>query len=77
LLYGTAYNAPDREVLISMILENGRILTEAVAQTDIFGYWEISLFIPEDSEGPAFINVLIGIPNEEGYAQNQTEITIE
>jgi hypothetical protein len=76
LLYGTAYNPPDREVLISMILENGRILTEAVARTDIFGYWEISLFVPEDAEGPAFINVLIGIPNEADYAQNQTEITI-
>jgi hypothetical protein len=77
LLYGTAYNAPDGEVLISVILENGRIITEVVTTADIFGYWETSLFIPADAEGPAMINVSIGTPNENDYAQNQTLVTIE
>jgi hypothetical protein len=77
LLYGTAYNAPEGEVVISVLLENGRIITEIVAQTDFFGYWETSLFVPTDAEGAAVINVSIGTPNENGYAQNQTEITIE
>jgi hypothetical protein len=77
LLYGTAYNAPDGEVVVSVLLENGRVLTEAVAQADIFGYWELSLFVPADAEGAAVINVSIGTPNESNYAQNQSEITIE
>ena len=77
LLYGTAYNAPNGEVVISVLLENGRVITEVVAQTDFFGYWEISLFIPPDAEGAAVINVSIGTPSESNYAQNQTEITIE
>jgi hypothetical protein len=77
LLYGTAYNAPDREVVISVMLENGRIITELVTTADIFGYWETSLFVPADAEGPAMINVSIGTPSEANYAQNQTLITIE
>jgi hypothetical protein len=77
LLYGTAYNAPDREVLISVILENGRVLTELVTTADIFGYWETNLFIPIDAEGTAMINISIGVPGENNYAQNQTIVTIE
>ena len=77
LLYGTAYNAPDREVVISVILENGRIITEVVATADLFGYWETSLFVPADAEGSATINVSIGTPSEDNFAQNQTLVTIE
>jgi hypothetical protein len=77
LLYGTAYNAPDREVVISVILENGRIITEIVTTADIFGYWETSLFVPADAEGSAMINISIGTPSENNYAQNQTLVTIE
>ncbi len=77
LLYGTAYNAPDGQVLISVILENGRVITEIVTTTDIFGYWETSLFIPPDAQGTAMINISIGTPGESDYAQNQTIVTIE
>ncbi|MFZ0548115.1 MAG: hypothetical protein WAM60_21900, partial [Candidatus Promineifilaceae bacterium] len=77
LLYGTAYNAPNSEVVVSVTLENGRILTEVVATVDIFGYWETSLFVPDDAEGPAMINVSIGTPSEDNYAQNQTVVTIQ
>jgi hypothetical protein len=77
LLYGTAYNAPNREVVISVILENGRIITEIVTTADIFGYWETSLFVPADAEGSAMINISIGTPSENNYAQNQTLVTIE
>jgi hypothetical protein len=77
LLYGTAYNAPDGQVLISVILENGRVITEIVTTADIFGYWETSLFIPPDAQGTAMINISIGTPGESDYAQNQTIVTIE
>ena len=76
-LYGTAYNAPDGQVVISVILENGRVITEIVTTADIFGYWETSLFIPPDAEGTAMINISIGTPSEDNYAQNQTIVTIE
>ncbi|MGD2079037.1 MAG: hypothetical protein PVH18_11685, partial [Chloroflexota bacterium] len=53
LLYGTAFNAPEQEVLVSILLENGRLLTEGVASTDNYGYWELELFIPADAAGSA------------------------
>jgi hypothetical protein len=74
---GTAYNAPDSQVVVSIMQENGRVLTEGVAATDLYGYWEIELFIPLDASGPAQINVTIGTPSEDNYAQNQTLVTIE
>jgi hypothetical protein len=74
---GTAYNAPDNEVVVSIVLENGRILTEGIATTDLFGYWEITLFLPVDASGPAMINVSIGIAGEDDYAQSQNLVTIE
>lgn len=77
LLYGTAYNAPEGQVLVSILLENGRVLTESVATADAYGYWEIALFIPDDAAGPAQINVSIGSPTGDDYAQNQNLITIE
>jgi len=76
-LFGTAYNAPDGEVVISVILENGRVITEIVTTADIFGYWETSLFVPPDAQGTAMINISIGTPSESNYAQNQTIVTIE
>lgn len=77
LIYGTAYNAPDSQVVVSVLLENGRVLTEGVATADLFGYWEIELFIPADASGPAQINATIGTPSEDNYAQNQNLVTIE
>ena len=63
--------------MVSILLENGRVLTEGVATADPYGYWEIELFIPLDASGPAQINVTIGTPSEDNYAQNQTLVTIE
>ncbi|MCI0398814.1 MAG: hypothetical protein L0332_07105 [Chloroflexi bacterium] len=76
LLYGTAYNAANREVFVSILLENGRILAEGIATVNIYGYWELTLFIVPDAEGPAQINVFIGNVADENYAQNQTLVTI-
>ena len=51
--------------------------TEGVAETDIYGYWEIELFIPADALGPAQINVTIGKISEDNYAQTQNLVTIK
>jgi len=76
LLYGTAYNAPEREVLVSILLENGRLLTEGVAAADIFGYWELELFIPANASGPAQIEASLGEPGSEEFVQSAIPIAI-
>ena len=76
LLYGTAYNAPDREILISILLENGRLLTEGVAAVDIFGYWELELFIPADASGPAQIEASFGERGTDDFVQSKIPVTI-
>jgi hypothetical protein len=75
-LYGTAYNAPDDEVLVSILLDNGRILTEGIAPVDDFGYWELTLILLPDTEGVAQITASFGNPTDPDYAQAQTAITI-
>jgi hypothetical protein len=76
LLYGTAYNAPDREVLISILLENGRLLTEGVAAADIFGYWELELYIPADAAGPAQIEASLGERGSDEFVQSKITVNI-
>ena len=76
LLYGTAYNAPDREILISILLENGRLLTESVATADIFGYWELELFIPADASGPAQIEASFGERGSDDFVQSNIPVSI-
>jgi hypothetical protein len=80
VLKGTAYNAPDNQVLVSILLENGRVLTEGVATVDDLtynGFWELTLFIPEDAAGPAQIDVTIGTPDEQGYKLDQVLVEIK
>ena len=76
LLYGTAFNAPERTVTVSILLENGRVLTEGVTAADIFGYWELELFIPEDALGPAVIRAAVGDEAEEFYARHESRVFI-
>jgi hypothetical protein len=76
LLYGTAYNAPEREIVISILLENGRLLTEGVTVPDIYGYWELELFIPPDAAGPAQIEASIGEPGSDEFAQSIVSVQI-
>jgi hypothetical protein len=76
LLYGTAYNAPDREVLISIMLENGRLLTEGVAGVDIYGYWELELFIPADADGPAQIEASLGDRGSDEFFSSSITVNI-
>lgn len=76
LLYGTAYNAPEREVLVSILLENGRLLTEGIATADVYGYWELELFIPASAIGPAQIEASIGEPGGDNFAQSIVPVYI-
>jgi hypothetical protein len=76
LLYGTAYNAPESTVTVSILLENGRVLTEGVTAADIFGYWELELFIPADAEGPAVIRAAVGDEAEDYYARHESRVMI-
>jgi hypothetical protein len=76
LLYGTAYNAPDKIVTVSILLENGRLLTEGVAEVNDFGYWELELFIPDEIDGLAQIEASIGQRDSDEFAQHETKVNI-
>lgn len=76
LLYGTAYNAPQDTVLLSILLENGRLINEGTATTDNFGYWEQELFIPADASGPAQIFARIGEQGTDEFAETTVNVTI-
>lgn len=56
-LYGVAYNAPDDALSLSVLLENGRIVTQQLIEVQPFGYWEIDLLIPVDVVGPAELTI--------------------
>jgi hypothetical protein len=76
LLYGTAYNAPGREVLVSILLDNSRLLTEGVTAADMWGYWELELFIPANAAGAAHIEASIGERGSEQFAQSIVPVYI-
>ncbi len=75
-IYGTAYLAPDDTVLVSVLLENGRILTEGVATVNNYGYWEMELFIPNDVIGLAQIEASIGQNGDDSFAQEKITVNI-
>ena len=76
LFYGTAYNTPDNQILVSVLLENGRLLTESMAIVDFFGYWEIELYIPADAAGPALIEASFGQRGSDDYVSHEIPVTI-
>lgn len=44
-VYGSAFNAPDRQVHVSLQI-GGEAVAQGTASTDSFGYWEIKLALP-------------------------------
>jgi len=76
LIYGTALNASEATIQVSILLENGRIVTQNNTDSDYWGYWEFPALLPFDVEGPAVITVSVGDPTAANYAQAQTLITI-
>lgn len=74
--WGTAYNAADNVVIISLVREDGVNLAQGSAPVDRFGYWETTLNIPLNYTGIAQIVVAIGNPEEENVAQAVITTTI-
>ena len=60
VVYGTAYNISSREIFMSLLLENGRIVEQKGITTNFWGYFESSLQLPSDVEGLAQIIVETG-----------------
>ncbi|MCP5095592.1 MAG: hypothetical protein GY943_08575 [Chloroflexi bacterium] len=52
---GTALNVSAAEMLVTILLENGRIVNQTIVTTDYWGYFETSVLLPIDIEGPAQI----------------------
>ncbi|MFQ5399791.1 MAG: hypothetical protein ACE5E7_09360 [Anaerolineae bacterium] len=77
LLYGTALNASDKTIHVTILLENGRIITDNNTQSDYWGYWELPVLLPEEVEGAAEITVTAGSPGDDFYAEAKSLITIE
>jgi hypothetical protein len=76
LIYGTSYNNPDGDVLVSIWTEDARILTEGVTTVDSFGYWELSLFIPAETSGVAEVSASFGESGDDTYVEHRILIHI-
>jgi hypothetical protein len=76
LIYGTAGNARNSSVMVTILLDNGRILTEGFTTTDYWGYWELSVYLLPETAGQAFIHAAVGEPNTAAFTQTQSIITI-
>lgn len=76
LIYGTAYNALEADISITIRDEEGRTLTEGITPTDIYGYWELSLFIPSETGGLAEIAAAAGDPDDDFFAEDRILVHI-
>ncbi len=76
LFYGTAFNIPDNQILVSVLLENGRLLAENMTIVDYFGYWEIEFHIPANASGPASIEASYGERGSDEYISQVIAVSI-
>ncbi len=60
VLYGTALNVSEGPVSVSILMENGRVVSQTSFTTDYWGYWETAVTLPIDVEGLAEITVSAG-----------------
>ncbi|MCP4419477.1 MAG: hypothetical protein GY805_22930 [Chloroflexi bacterium] len=67
-LYGTALNVSEGPVSVTILMENGRVVSQINFSTDYWGYWETAVVLPIDVEGLAEITVAAG----EGDAFNES-----
>jgi len=73
-LTGTAFNAAT--VLVSVLMENGRIVSELSATPDNFGYWEMQVLLPFDVSGAAEITATAQDADGSTLAEARRLITI-
>ena len=59
-LYGTALNVSEGPVSLSILMENGRVVSQTNFTTDYWGYWETAVVLPIDVLGLAEITVAAG-----------------
>jgi hypothetical protein len=59
-LYGTALNVSEGPVSVTILMENGRVVSQTNFSSDYWGYWETSLILPIDIVGLAEITVSAG-----------------
>ena len=76
LLYGTALNVREGPVAVSVVLDNGRTIAQAATTTDYWGYWEVTINLPNDLAGSAQITITAGDPDADNDAETTTLITI-
>ncbi len=73
---GLAFNPAGGLVTVAVLLDNGRLLTEGVTGVERYGYWDKTLFIPDNAEGSAHILVSSGLPGADDYIEIISPITI-
>ena len=73
VLYGTALNVSEGPVSVSILMENGRVVSQTSFTTDYWGYWETTVTLPIDVEGLAEITVSAG----EGDTFNESTTIIQ
>jgi hypothetical protein len=73
ILYGTALNVSEGPVSVSILMENGRVVSQTSFTTDYWGYWETAVTLPIDVEGLAEITVSAG----EGDTYNESTTIIQ
>lgn len=74
---GTALNVREGPVTVELLLDNGRVLGQALTTTDYWGYWEARIILPIDTLGTAQLTVTVGESGDNNYSEAQTLITIE
>ena len=61
---------------VSVVLDNGRTIAQASTTTDYWGYWEVTINLPNDLAGSAQITITAGDPDADNDAETTTLITI-
>lgn len=67
-LYGTAYNAPNNELNLTLSLHDGTIAASNVVPVDKLGYWEYNLLLPAGVLGETKLTLSLG-RNDEIYTE--------
>lgn len=73
---GIAFGAIVQPVSVEVLLENGRVIAQETPETDYWGYWEMSVTLPAEIEGPARVTAIYGTLGEPGYGAAEAIVEI-
>lgn len=68
VVYGTAYNISSRDIFLSLLLENGRIVEQQTVPTNFWGYFETTIQLPLDVQG--FAQIVIETGDDDTFADD-------